>query len=188
MKGKRLLHFQVRNNIKRKEAEMMQTVLYIILFALVVFTILNILSQINGRKRKKAYDRKFSSIFQPLENELLDVQKKNSCSFNTITRVMNDRDEGIVAVRDDSKGIIAIAMKDFLLTASCADMESVRIEEDGKTGNMSVIALIKGETYTFAIATKGYARVSFSRMMLKRMAENLKNALTRQEGKNLTEH
>lgn len=139
---------------------------YALFFALIGITVFNLIATSSSKRRNKANEMKYNNLFHPIEKRLLELEKRNNCSFNKVARVLNDLEEPIVIVRDDARRIAAIAMKDFQEIFHYEAITSVRLAResgaDGKKFNAAVEVEASGRTLVFPMATKGYSKHSLS--------------------------
>lgn len=144
----------------------MNVLLYVLLFALIGITVFNLIATSSSKQRNKANEIKYNNLFHAIEKRLLELQKRNNCSFSKVARVLNDLEEPIVIVRDDARRIAAIAMKDFQEAFAYEAITSVRLARedtsDGKRFNAAVEVTVSGRTLVFPMATKGYSKHSLS--------------------------
>lgn len=154
----------------------MNIVMYIVLLIVLAFTVYNFIATSSVKGRNKANRAKYNALFAPVEEALLEEQKRRKCCFGKVVRILNDREQPIVVVRDDTRRIGAIAMKDFLEVFSFDDVKNARIENDGRN-NASVKVQIREDIFTFDISTKGYSKHSFTGKLCRDMANWFVEAL-----------
>lgn len=153
----------------------MNIVMYIVLLIVLAFTVYNFIATSSLKGRNKKNKAKFDALFAPVETSLLEEQKKRKCNFGKVVRILNDREQPIVIVRDDAKRIGAIAMRDFLEVFSFDDVKNATVVKDDKN-NASVKVQIAEKVFTFDISTKGYSKHSFTGKLCQDMANSFVEA------------
>ena len=153
----------------------MNIVMYIVLLVVLALIVHNFIATSSLKGRNKKNKAKFDALFASVEAVLLEEQKKRKCSFGKVIRILNDREQPIVIVRDDAKRIGAIAMGDFLEVFSFDDVKNAKVKKDDKN-NASVKVQIAEEAFTFDISTKEYSNHSFTDKLCQDMANSFVGA------------
>ena len=101
---------------------------YILLFIMLAFTLFNIYATATKKKRDQANEIKYNALFAPIDNEILKLGKdwKGSPTMRLIT----EKEEGIVCVRDDGRKRAVIAWDGDLRTFRFNEFGGAELVDD----------------------------------------------------------
>ena len=143
----------------------------IISVILVIFIALSIFSMA-GKKRNESLEEKYNNIFAPLMER---VREKNLMGDDSlVVKILTDKEEGVLAVRDDNKKLCAVAYCDETLIFPFSDYKSCILDAEGKIIlNLSLV----GKTYSITISSGKFKNTSIVGKQLLSMANKMKNFL-----------
>ena len=87
---------------------------YILLFVLLGFTLLNLYALATKKKRDQNNEVKYNALFQPIDDQILKLGK--DWKGSPVKRLITEKEEGIVCVRDDGRKRAVIAWDGDLRT------------------------------------------------------------------------
>ena len=144
----------------------------IICIILVVFVALSIFSMATGKKRNESLEEKYNNIFAPLMERVREKDVMGDDSL--VVKILTDKEDGVLAVRDDEKKLCAVAWRDETLVFPFADYKSCTLEAEGKI----VLDLsLFDKTYSITISSGKFKNTSIVGRQLLSMANKMKNFL-----------
>ncbi|MGN0840984.1 MAG: hypothetical protein ACI4NB_09160 [Candidatus Ornithospirochaeta sp.] len=144
----------------------------IISVILVIFIALSIFSMATEKKRNESLEEKYNNIFAPLMER---VREKNLMGDDSlVVKILTDKEDGVLAVRDDNKKLCAVAYSDETLIFPFSDYKSCILDAEGKIIlNLSLV----GKTYSITISSGKFKNTSIVGKQLLSMANKMKNFL-----------
>ena len=140
---------------------------YILLFIMLGITLFNIYATATKKKRYQANEMKYNALFAPIDNEILKLGKdwKGSPTMRLIT----EKEEGIVCVRDDGRKRAVIAWDGDLRTFRFNEFGGAELVDD-ETG-VKILVYLREETLTLQAATGKFKKKSFIVKSITEMAK-----------------
>ena len=140
---------------------------YILLFLMLAFTLFNIYATATKQKRDLANEYKYNALFAPIDNEILKLGKdwKGSPTMRLIT----EKEEGIVSVRDDGRKRAVIAWDGDLRTFRFNEFGGAELVDD-ETG-IKILVHLPSETLTLQAASGKFKKKSFIVKSINEMAK-----------------
>lgn len=140
---------------------------YILLMLLLAFTLFNIYAMSTKKKRDQNNEAKYNALFAPIDNAILRLGK--DWKGNPTSRLITDKEEGIVCVRDDNRKRAVIAWDGDLRVFKFNEFKGAEIEEDDN--GLRILVHIEGETITLVANSAKFKKKSFIYKTVKNMAE-----------------
>lgn len=136
---------------------------YILLMALLAFTLFNLYATATKKKREKTNAQKYNALFYPIDQSILDLPGHyKGCPTK---RLITENEEGIVCVKNDKKKMAVLAWTGDLKEFSYSSFEGAVLVEEGKT---KIEVTIDGEKLTINCTSGKFKKKSFiSRTVLK---------------------
>ncbi len=130
---------------------------YILLFLMLAFTLFNIYATATKKKRDQANEYKYNALFAPIDNEILKLGKdwKGSPTMRLIT----EKEEGIVSVRDDGRKRAVIAWDGDLRTFRFNEFGGAELVDD--ESGVKILVHLPSETLTLQASTGKFKKKSF---------------------------
>ena len=144
----------------------------IICVILVIFIALSIFSLATGKRRNESLEEKYNNIFAPLMER---VREKGAMGDDSlVVKILTDKEDGVLAVRDDEKNLCAVAYCDETLIFPFADYKSCTLDTESKIVlNLSLV----DKTYSVTISSGKFKNTSIVGKQLLSMANKMKNFL-----------
>lgn len=140
----------------------------ILLFVLIAFTIFNIYATATKKKRDAANEAKYNALFAPIDQKILNRGKE--WKGNSVKRLITEKEEGIVCVRDDNRKKAVIGWEDDLREfpfSAFNGAELISTDTDTK-----VLVHIDGETLTLTCREGKFKKKSFISKYVDQMAKD----------------
>ena len=145
----------------------------ILLVLLLIFTIFNLYATFTKKKRDKVNEAKYNAIFAPIDEAIMKTGKEWKGS--KVSRIVTEKEQGIVAVRDDSRTRAIIGWDGGTRMFSYKEYKGSEISE-GEEG-ISIIVRLKDESLDLKVSDGKFKPKSFVTKSLKSMAESMKSFL-----------
>lgn len=148
---------------------------YILLFLMLIFTLFNLYAMATKKKRDQANEIKYNALFAPIDNEILKLGKdwKGSPTMRLIT----EKEEGIVCVRDDGRKRAVIAWDGDLRTFRFNEFGGAELVDD-ETG-VKILVHLPSETLTLQASNGKYKKKSFIIKSITEMSKNFVDFLNK---------
>ena len=141
---------------------------YILLMLLIALTLFNIYALGTKKKRDQNNEAKYNAIFAPIDNSILKLGKDWKGSLTK--RLITDKEEGIVCVRDDSRKRAVIAWDGGLRTFKFSQFKGAELERDDE--GVRILVHIEGESITLSAVSDKFKKKSFVYKTVEKMAED----------------
>ena len=148
---------------------------YILLFIMLAFTLFNIYATATKKKRDQANEIKYNALFAPIDNEILRLGKdwKGSPTMRLIT----EKEEGIVCVRDDGRKRAVIAWDGDLRTFRFNEFGGAELVDD--ESGVKILVHLPDETLTLQASTGKFKKKSFIIKSITEMAKGFVSFLNK---------
>ena len=140
---------------------------YILLFVLLGFTLLNLYALATKKKRDQINEVKYNALFQPIDDQILKLGK--DWKGSPVKRLITEKEEGIVCVRDDGRKRAVIAWDGNLRTFRFNEFGGAELVDD-ETG-VKILVHLREETLTLQASTGKFKKKSFIVKSITEMAK-----------------
>lgn len=141
---------------------------YILLFVLLGFTLLNLYALATKKKRDQNNEAKYNALFQPIDDQILKLGK--DWKGSPVKRLITEKEEGIVCVRDDGRKRAVIAWDGDLRTFKFNEFGGAELveNEDG----VKILVHLTSEVLTLQATTGKFKKKSFIVKSITNMAKD----------------
>lgn len=146
---------------------------YILLTLMLAFTLFNIYATATKKKRDAVNEAKYNALFAPIDQEILKLGKdwKGSPTMRLIT----EKEEGIVCVRDDGRKRAVIAWDGGLRVFRFNEFNGAELEDNEE--GVRILVHLEDETLTLQASMGKFKKKSFIVKSITEMAKSFVNFL-----------
>ena len=141
---------------------------YILLFVLLGFTLLNLYALATKKKRDQINEVKYNALFQPIDDQILKLGK--DWKGSPVKRLITEKEEGIVCVRDDGRKRAVIAWDGDLRTFKFSEFGGAELAEN--EDGVKILVHLPSEVLTLQATTGKFKKKSFIVKSITNMAKD----------------
>ena len=141
---------------------------YVLLMVMLAITLFNIYATATKKKRDQANEAKYNALFAPIDQEIL--KKGKDWKGNPTMRLITEKEEGIVAVRDDGRKRAVIAWDGDLRIFRFNEFGGAELVDDEE--GVRILVHLPSETLTLQASNGKFKKKSFIVKYVTKMAKS----------------